>query len=111
MHLVHHTGTQNLVEQGIASGTVPGSLKAHIYLYYAEASVSFTAYSKGGTFSGRGTLAYYVSGGSGHFTGTVSISGGTGRYSHARGSRLLLSGIMTRKTFAISLQVTGSLRT
>lgn len=111
MHLVQHTGTQNIYEQGTASGTIPGSLTAHIYLYYAEATVSFTSHSKGGTFTGRGTEAYYVSGGTGHFNGTVTISSGTGRYSHARGSRLSLSGIMVRKTYAVSFQVTGSLGT
>jgi len=110
LHLIAHQGTQVLHEEGQVSGTLRGRLIVFIDIGYAEATVTFTARSSSGTLSGRGTESYYVSGKSGHFSGRMSVTGGTGAYAHASGSSLQTTGLIKRGHYEVEMTVNGLLK-
>jgi hypothetical protein len=110
LHLVAHQGTQILHEVGQASGTLRGRLTVVIDIRYTEATVTFTATSSSGTFTGRGVESYYVSGKNGHFSGRMAVTGGTGRYAHASGSNLQTTGTITRAHYEVAMTVNGQLK-
>jgi hypothetical protein len=110
LRLVTHHGTQVLNEQGSSSGTPGGSLNVHISISYTQATISFTAYPSGGTLSGRGEASFYARGAIAHFQGTVSVTHGTGKYSHASARSLHIEGTLEReRNYALNLKVTGSM--
>jgi hypothetical protein len=98
-----------LVEEGYGSGTLSGRLVMHLTLAYTQGSVIFTAYPPGGTIVGRGEGSSYAKGNTAYFTGTASISYGTGRYSHASASKVKIRGTLQRKTFAFFVEVNAQL--
>jgi len=110
LHLVTHQGTQILQEEGQASGTLRGRLTVVINIGYTEATVTFTARSSAGTLSGRGVESYYVSGKNGHFSGRMSVTGGTGAYAHASGSSLQTTGLIKRAHYEVQMTVNGALK-
>ncbi len=110
LHLVAHQGTQILHEEGQASGTLNGRLTAVLNIAYTKATGTFTARSSGGTLTGRGTESYYVSGKNGHFSGRMTITGGTGRYAHASTSVLQTSGLIKRAHYELLMTVNGALK-
>lgn len=110
LHLVAHQGTQILHEEGQASGTLRGRLTVVINIGYTEATVTFTARSSAGTLSGRGVESYYVAGKTGHFSGRMSVTGGTGAYSHAAGSSLQTVGLIKRAHYEVQMTVNGTLK-
>jgi hypothetical protein len=109
LRLVSHQGTKILHERGEASGTFHGSLTANIKISYTQATVSFTISPPGGSVSGEGVESYYVSGKNGHFTGTMYLTRGTGRFAHVRSSEVHISGLIKRAHYELTLQVTGTL--
>jgi hypothetical protein len=110
LHLVSHQGTKILHEQGQASGTFHGSLTANIKIAYTQATVSFTISPPGGSVSGEGVESYFVAGKNGHFSGTMYINRGTGRFSHVRSSAMHISGLIKRAHYELTLQVSGTLQ-
>jgi hypothetical protein len=104
----HHSGV--LYEQGSFAGTPGGGLSVWIRLSYTEASITFTSTPSGGTLSGGGHASFYAEGLIAHFSGSVAINHGTGRYSGSAGA-LRISGTFQRKTYAMSLTVVGKLNT
>lgn len=110
LHLVAHQGTQILHEEGQASGTLRGRIVAVITLGYTEATVTFTARSSSGTLSGRGVESYYVSGKNGHFSGRMSVTGGTRAFAHASGSSLQTTGLIRRGHYEMEMTVSGLLK-
>jgi hypothetical protein len=110
LHLVAHQGTQVLHEEGQASGTLRGRLTVVINIGYTEATVTFTARSSAGTLSGRGVESYYVAGKNGHFSGRMSVTKGTGAYSHAAGSSLQTVGLIKRAHYEVQMTVNGELK-
>lgn len=110
LHLVSHHHTQ-LVEEGHGTGTLSGSIIVKITLAFSQASITFTAYpSTGGTVIGRGEGKLYAGGRKANFSGTATITGGTGRYAHASGHNIHLAGTLQRKTFALYVRVEGKMR-
>jgi hypothetical protein len=109
LHLVSHQGTQLLNEQGTSSGTLTGPLSVKLRIYYTTATLTFTAYPKGGTFSGRGEGSYYVEGHIGHFKGTTTIIRGTGSYAHAAGN-LHATGLILRQHYELQFTVNGTMK-
>jgi hypothetical protein len=109
LHLVSHQGTQILNERGVSSGTLSGPLKVTLRIYYTTATLTFTAYPKGGTFSGRGEGSYYVEGHVGHFNGTTMVTNGTGSYAHAAGS-LHATGVILRQHYELLFTVAGTMK-
>lgn len=110
LHLVSHHHEQ-IVETGHGTGTLSGSITVNMTLAFSHASVSFTAYpSVGGTVVGRGEGTIYAGGKNAHFTGSATITGGTGKYAHASGRGIHLEGTLQRHTFALYVKVEGKMR-
>jgi hypothetical protein len=96
-----------LLEEGSASGPLAGIVKARVR-FTADISGSFAFYPHGGSISGYGSAKLHESGPYVSFGGTVTITGGTGRYVHAHGGGGLY-GVYNRRTLALTIQTTGSL--
>jgi hypothetical protein len=97
-----------LYEQGQATGTLPGSMRAHVDVG-AVMSGSFTIYTRGGSISGHGSAAVHGSGVYESFAGSLVATGGSGRFAHAHG-RARLYGTFNRDTYALVIQTVGTLR-
>lgn len=106
LHYVDARGSY-LLEEGPASGPLAGLVKARIRVT-ADIAGSFMFYPRGGSISGRGVGRLHESGTYASFGGTVTVIGGTGRYSHAHGGGELF-GVYDRKTLGVTIQTTGSL--
>lgn len=97
-----------LFEEGSASGSLPGRMRARLNLG-ATFSGNFTFYTRNGAIKGHGTATPNRSAGRYEsFRGTLVAIGGSGRYTHAHG-RAGLYGTFDRKTFAVLVQTTGRL--
>jgi hypothetical protein len=108
LHYVQHKSSgSHLFEEGTAHGTLPGSMRADCDLG-ATFTASFTIYTQGGTITGHGTATPHGSGVYESFAGTLTVTGGTGRYAHAHGQAGLY-GSFNRRTYALTVQTTGSL--
>jgi hypothetical protein len=106
LHLINTSGSL-LIEQGSASGALPGTVKARCNVG-ATLTASFTIYTHGGTIRGYGAAKLSSSGASPSFAGRLSITGGTGRYAHAHGNAGLY-GVYYRRTYKLTVQTTGKL--
>jgi hypothetical protein len=71
----------------------------------AEVSI----YPSNGSLTGYGTANYRSNGGQATFSGTMSISRGSGHYAHAHASRLSFSGTIQRSNDATTVHVSGPL--
>jgi hypothetical protein len=96
-----------LIEEGSASGALPGTIKARIRVR-ADITGSFTLYTRGGSISGLGSGVLHESGVYTSFGGTLRILGGTGRYAHASGHGGLY-GVYNRETLGFTIKTTGRL--
>ncbi len=106
LRYIKHSGSQ-LLEEGAAKGDLPGRMRASATLG-ATFTATFTIYTHGGTITGHGTATPHGAGLDEHFSGTLTVTSGTGRYIHAHG-HAGLSGTFNRRTYAITLQTSGSL--
>jgi hypothetical protein len=106
---MHYTGGSGslLEESGSASGTLPGTMKADCK-FGVTLNTSFTIYAKDGTIKGHGTATPHGSGAIESFAGTLTATGGSGRYAHAHGHAGLY-GTFNRKDYALTVQTTGKL--
>ena len=86
---------------------LPGSMHVHFDVG-ATFTGSFTIYTRGGTIAGHGTATPHGSGIYESFAGTLVVSGGSGRYTHARG-RAGLYGTFDRDSYGLVVQTTGTL--
>lgn len=96
-----------LFEMGKASGTLPGSMRVHMQLS-AKFTGSFVIDIPGGSITGRGSATPHGSGRYESFAGTLSVTGGTGRFGHASGTAKLY-GVFDRKSYALRIQTAGTL--
>jgi hypothetical protein len=98
-----------LVEEGKATGTLPGSVRASLTIGTSTVRVTFTLYLHGGTITGHGTAKFnagqneYAS-----FGGSVAVNQGGGHYAHAAGSGKVY-GSINRNTDNATVQVVGQL--
>jgi hypothetical protein len=106
LHYIHAAGSL-LYEEGRASGTLPGSMRVHFNVG-STLSGSFTIYARGGTIRGHGEATPHGAGIYESFAGQLVVTGGSGRYAHARG-RTGLYGTFNRQTYALLVQTTGTL--
>jgi hypothetical protein len=107
LHSVRESGS-DLTEEGPVAGTIPGRVKVNFNIG-PTVSASFTIYaSGGGSISGRGKGALHSTSKYATFGGTLTVTGGTGRYAHAHGSGGLY-GAINRKTYALTVQTVGKL--
>ncbi|MFI4990560.1 MAG: hypothetical protein ACHQHO_06565 [Solirubrobacterales bacterium] len=96
-----------LVEEGAASGKLPGRMRARLNIEGAF-SGSFVLSTVGGSIKGHGTATPSGSGRYESFRGSLVVTGGTGRYAHAHG-KAGLYGVYDRNTHGITVQTTGSI--
>jgi hypothetical protein len=106
LHYVSAAGSE-LLEQGKATGTIPGSMRAQVEIG-ATISGNFTIYTQGGSIKGHGVATPHGGGVYESFAGSVVVTGGTGRFVHAHG-RTGLYGTFNRNTYALTIQTTGTL--
>jgi tetraprenyl-beta-curcumene synthase len=96
-----------LYETGRASGTLPGSMRVHMTIG-PTFSGSFTIYASGGRIAGHGSATPHGVGVYESFAGSVTLTGGSGRFRHASGSAKLY-GTFNRNTYALLIQTEGTL--
>jgi hypothetical protein len=106
LHYVSASGSL-LFEEGQATGTLPGSMRAHVDVG-ATLSGSFTVYTRGGSIRGHGEATPHGAGTYESFAGTLVVTGGSGRFEHAHG-RTGLYGTFDRDNYALLVQTTGTL--
>jgi hypothetical protein len=101
----------SLLDEGSVTGTIPGRAKVS-FNYDGSPSVSarFTIYGRGGSISGvaKGRLSNPNSL-TPSFRGSLAITGGRGRYAHARGKGELF-GVFYRHGYGLTVQALGRLR-
>lgn len=109
LHSVRSAGAE-LVEEGPVSGTIPG--KVHVsFIIGATVSAKFTIYAKGGgSISGHGGGSLHSTSLYSTFGGSLTVTGGSGRYAHAHGSGRI-SGAINRKSssYPMTVQTEGKL--
>jgi hypothetical protein len=96
-------------EQGPASGTFRGTLTLLLTAKVTRVSIQFSANPSGGTLRGEGSANVQAQGAIGRVNGIVSITGGSGRYAHAHGSGLAITGTVDRHNYNLSIRVTGTM--
>lgn len=109
VHYVKSSGS-TIIDEGRASGTVPGWVKVG-FAYSGEPTVAarFTITGRYGSISAHATARLSnPSSASPSFRGTVTITGGTGRYLHAHG-RGELYGVFYRRSYDLTVQAIGRL--
>ena len=104
LHLVRANGAK-LYEEGPVTGALPGSMQAS-FQTGASFTGSFTIRTHGGTIDGRGHAIPHGSGRYQSFGGTITITGGSGRYRHASG-KAGLYGLFDRRYETLVVQTSG----
>jgi len=108
LHFVRETASSALIEEGKATGGLPGVVKVDFEVG-ATVKASFRLYSDHGALIGRGVAKPHSSGGEyKSFAGTLTIDHGTARYAHAHGNGGFY-GTINRGNDAITVQTTGAL--
>lgn len=106
LHLVHQD-EMLLYEEGAASGALPGHMRTELIVGSIFRG-RCTIYAPGGSISGRGSATPHGSGRYQSFSGSLLITGGSGRYAHVHG-RTGLYGTFDRRSFSLVVQTTGDL--
>jgi hypothetical protein len=104
----HHNFTLN--ERGSASGTIKGTIYIHLTLASTNrVSAEVNIYPSGGSLSGSASASYRVAGPTASFSGSMTVTHGSGRYAHAHGSGLSFSGTIRRSDDAITVRLGGQI--
>ena len=106
LHYISASGSL-LFEVGGASGTLPGNMDVHLRVG-ATFSGSFTFKVRGGSIRGHGRATPKGSGAIESFAGLLTVTGGSGRFRHARGTARLY-GTFNRNNYALVIQTVGTL--
>jgi hypothetical protein len=111
LHLTsHHSFTLN--EAGSASGTLSGTIYIHLNVVSTNrVTAEVNLYPSGGSVTGYASASYRPSGGVATFSGTMSVTRGSGRYDHAHGSGLSFTGTIERENDAVTVRVSGGMTT
>jgi hypothetical protein len=107
LHRVH-CNCDEILEEGQAKGSLPGTVRAYVTVG-APIIFHFTITVRGaGTLSGQGSGKPKGNPAEPSFSGTMTITHGTGRYRHAHGKGGFY-GTLNRATYAAVMQTTGTL--
>jgi hypothetical protein len=97
-----------LNERGSASGTLAGTIYVHLTVAStSRVTAEVSIYSHGGSITGYGSASYHRGEAAANFSGSLSISRGSGSYAHAHGSNLRFSGDIQRSNDSVTVQVNG----
>lgn len=101
--------SSTLIEEGKATGTLPGSVRASLAIGTSTVRVGFTIYLHGGTITGHGVAKFNAGQGEyASFGGSVAVNHGSGKYAHAMGSGHMY-GTINRNSDNATVQVIGQL--
>jgi hypothetical protein len=100
LHYISSSGSL-LLDEGKATG-----MRAHLDLGTTFTG-TFTIHASGGSIEGRGSATPHGSGTYESFSGTLTVTGGSGRYAHAHGHGELY-GTFDRDNYALVIKTTGS---
>jgi hypothetical protein len=109
LHFTRSSGSQ-IIDEGFMSGTLHGSTRVH-FTYSGEPTVSarFTVYGSGWSMSGYASgRLNNPSSANPSFRGSLTLTGGSGRYAHAHGSGEMF-GVFNRRTYGLIVQAIGRL--
>src|ERR1700722_15770460 len=107
LHLTSKQGF-TLNEQGLASGTVKGTIYVHLSIVSSSrVTAELSIYPNGGSITARGSAGYHREATNARFSRFISIERGTGSYAHAQGSGLSFSGTIQRSNDAVTVHVAG----
>jgi hypothetical protein len=107
LHVTHSSGSL-LEEEGAATGALPGTVRVS-FRVATTISGSFTIYPRGGgSITGIGSARLHSGGSYASFSGSISVSHGTGPYAHAHGTGGFY-GTVDRRNNALVIQTTGRL--
>jgi hypothetical protein len=107
LHLTSKHGF-TLNEQGLASGTVGGTIYVHLTIVSSSrVTAELSIYPNGGSITAHGSASYHKESRQARFSGSMSVERGTGTYAHARGSGLSFSGAIQRSNDAVTVHVAG----
>jgi hypothetical protein len=109
LHLQNKHGIE-LKEGGTAKGTLGGPLYLQLKVTSTRSvSAQIQVYPKGGSISGSAKASYRVAGSTASFSGTMTITKGSGTYSKAKASALSFSGTIRRSDDAVTVHVSGKM--
>lgn len=98
----------NLYESGNASGSISGSISLHLDVVSTnKVTAELTVYPHGSSITGKASGSYRTNGGTASFSGTLTITHGSGHYSGAHGSGISFSGTVQRSDDAVTVHVNG----
>jgi hypothetical protein len=99
-----HASGEIITEAGKISGTLPGTASVHLDIGSETVTATFTiSVHGGGSIAGTGRAKIGSDGRYTSFGGTLSVTGGTGRFAHARGAGKLY-GVIERKSDKLTVQ-------
>ncbi len=102
----------NLNYSGQATGTVAGTIYLHLHVISTNrVSAELSVYPHGSSVTGTASGSYHNNGATASFSGTMSVSRGTGSYSGAHGSGISFNGTIQRSNGSVTVHVDGSLTT
>jgi hypothetical protein len=103
-------GGNTIHEEGEATGTFRCRITVDLRIVSTnKVTATFTVTPAGGTVTGKGSARFVARGAYGYLGGVLSIVRGTGKFSHASGTNIGLSGKFNRETFAATVQVHGAI--
>jgi hypothetical protein len=107
LHLTSKHGF-TLNEQGSVSGTIAGTIYVHLTIVStSRVTAEVNIYPSGSSISGVASASYHRGATAGSFSGSLSITRGSGRYGRAHGSGLRFTGTIQRSNDAITVHVSG----
>jgi hypothetical protein len=110
LRLANHKGVE-LKEVGFAHGNLPGEIYIQLRLASQHSvSAKIQVYPSGGSINATAEAHYTIhTSSSASFSGTLTITGGSGRYTRAKGSKLSFSGTVHRPSDSVSVHVSGKM--
>ncbi|MGA2163650.1 MAG: hypothetical protein ABSH36_04200 [Solirubrobacteraceae bacterium] len=99
----------NLYESGSASGSISGPITVHLDVVNTnKVTAELTVNPKGGSITGKASGDYRTNGGTASFSGTMTITHGSGSYSGAHGSGISFTGTIQRSNDSMTVHVNGN---
>jgi hypothetical protein len=99
-----------LYERGYANGTIKGGIWLELDVVATNrVTAKVSVYPHGGSIWGYGSAAYHVHGSYAEFSGSLTISGGSGGWKGAHGKGLKFAGRIARTNDAVGVSLSGTL--